>query len=70
MSLSRAYPTARVHYEPLDGVSDKEYKTLHWTVQLQLRPLGSRNRWENNKELDYDNRLDNWDDPENYEEIQ
>lgn len=71
MSLS-AYPTARVHYQPVNGLTDEQYKQLHWTEQLQLRPLREQKRWQNNKDVDYDNYIDNFDDNEilDREEIQ
>jgi hypothetical protein len=42
-------------------ITDNDYKHLHWTEQLKLRPLGTRERkqW---PQGDFDIRTDNWDD--------
>jgi hypothetical protein len=44
------------------------YQQMHWTRQLELLPLRDRKVWERNDQVDYDNRLDNWDDPEEGEQ--
>lgn len=66
MSLSRPFfntaaKPSRPLYEPV--ISEEDYRQLHWSEQLELRPLGSRPRrdW---PEGDFNTRIDNWDDPE------
>lgn len=60
--MSLSFPSRRVKYENFD-IEDRQYKELHWTKQLEIRPLGSRTR-KTYEQGDFDNRLDNWDDPE------
>lgn len=74
MSLSRSKPffgTKPSHRaRPLfdSGISDEDFKKLHWSKQLELRPLGSRKRWVNDANIDFDNLTDNWDiDPDREE---
>jgi hypothetical protein len=64
MSLSKPFFNDRpAHYKRSYQAydDDAEFKALHWTKQLELRPLGSRTRYQYNRDGDYDNRLDNWD---------
>lgn len=48
----------------VEFMDDTAFLKLHWSKQLELRPLRNKKRWENDANIDYDNRLDNWDDPE------
>lgn len=65
MSISRPFFNANLpkakSFQPLD---DKEFKKLHWTRQLELRPLRTQKRWAYNTDGDYNSLIDNWDDPE------
>jgi hypothetical protein len=67
MSLSRPEPK-RKRYIGRDKVRMNIIKMneLHWTEQLAMKPKDTRIR-EPRETGDFDNRNDNWDDPENYE---
>lgn len=52
-----------------DIVTDEEYRRMHWTRQLEVQRKYDH-PYEKGDPGDYDNRIDNWDDPENYEEKQ
>jgi hypothetical protein len=71
MSLSKPFFNSRPsgqHYQKLPFMTDAEFKALHWTEQLRLRPLRDQKRYVR-ETGDFDTRNDNWDDPEgnNYE---
>lgn len=59
-------PTAPKRYAKVEIVDDKAYAQLHWTDQLQLRPLRDRKRYEW-PEGDRNTRLDHWEAPEDYD---
>lgn len=66
MSLSKPFFGSKYTYKPKQIVpymSNAEYNALHWTRQLELRPLGTRKRWEN-AEGDFNTSIDMWDDNE------
>lgn len=46
-----------------DEISETEYRSLHWTQQLLIRPLGSRTR-RVYEQGDFDTRIDMFDDNE------
>lgn len=73
MSLSRSQPFfnsrhGRSRVVSTDYMTDEQYKRLHWTEQLRLRPLRDRKAFVKG-DGDYDNRLDNFDTDESREEI-
>lgn len=49
-----------------DIVTDEEYLKLHWTQQVVVKRKYDK-PYEKGDPGDYDNRLDNWDDPEQEE---
>lgn len=69
MSFSKPfYPSGRANYRKrqITGYDDdKAYEALHWTKQLELRPLRNRQRYEY-AEGDRNTRLDqDWDENTN-----
>lgn len=69
MSLSRQYSTTKRanykrQYDNLTIVDDKAFLELHWTEQLRLRPLRTQYRRSYNRDGDFDNLIDNFDDNE------
>jgi hypothetical protein len=64
MSTSRFFnPSAPRRYPKNEVVSEEVYKTLHWTRQLELRPLRSQTRREW-PEGDFNTLIDMFDDNE------
>lgn len=70
--MSRSGPffnsTAPRRYPKVEIIDDKAYAQLHWTKQLELRPLGTRTRREW-PEGDFNTQIDMWDSNEYEQEI-
>lgn len=70
--MSLAFPTRRAYYRKDKSVTfmdDTAFTALHWSEQEKLQP-NSREPKPYRETGDFDNRTDNWDDPETYDEPQ